>query len=75
MVNVSISIQGYAPFRCPVGWTAGEAKIEIRSRYVLDGGGIDKNDAGMRENDIITSDGEYEFVNFQPRQGNGYYID
>ncbi len=41
----------------------------IRSMYGLNGGFIENGGAAMFPNNIITTDGDYHFVNFQKKQG------
>ena len=66
---VNIVVAGHSVFPCPVGWTVEKARNEIRSRYGLLNGGIDRNGEAMASDDIITADGDYRFVNFQSLQG------
>ncbi len=68
-MSVNIRIAGRNPFACPIAWTVEEARNEIRSMYGLINGGITRNGIVMRSSDLITSDGEYDFVNFQEQQG------
>ena len=67
----NIHIEGKDDFPCPVGRTVAEVKKEIRSEYGLLNGGIRENDVAIFDNDIITEDGEYRFVNFQLQQQQG----
>jgi hypothetical protein len=63
---VNIRISGRNDFICPVGKTVEQVEGRIRSMFVLNGGGIEKNGVSMFPDDIITNgDDEYHFVNFQ----------
>ena len=64
----NIHFQGKADFPCPVGWTVEQAVMQIRSMYVVIGGGILRNGEATLPNDTITVDGDYVFVNFVPQQ-------
>jgi hypothetical protein len=64
MGSVEIKIDGRKTFRCPVGWSAGEARTEIQARYLLTGGGIHRDGIPIRSTDLITADGAYKFQDF-----------
>jgi hypothetical protein len=49
--SVEIKIDGRKTFRCPVGWSSGEARTEIQARYLLNGGGINRNGIPIRSTD------------------------
>ncbi len=61
----NIRVKDHDDFPCAVGWNVEEARNEIRKTYILTGGCIVKNRIAARPTDLITSDGEYEFINFQ----------
>ncbi len=40
--EIRVIVNG-AIFNCPIDWTVEEAEARIRSRYVLEGGGVEEN--------------------------------
>ena len=68
-MSVNIHIAGRNDFPCPIGRIVEEVINVIRSGRLLLGGEIQRNGQVMFPNDIITSDGDYHFVNFQEHQG------
>jgi hypothetical protein len=71
-VNIHIAVEN--SFACPVGWTVDKAEKRIRSMYRFEGGGIIKNGVATDSDDIITSDGDYHFINYQELQVAGISI-
>ena len=69
MSAVNIRISGRNDFICPFDKRVEAVVDAIRSMYVLNGGGIQKNGVAMFPDDIITNYAEYHFVNFQELQG------
>ena len=68
MTTKDINVNGEV-FRCPVDWTVMEARDEIRSRFVLHGGGIYHNNVPVRATDLISSfTGTLVFFGGQPIQ-------
>jgi hypothetical protein len=63
--SVNIYVAEGKSFPCPVGWTVDRAERRIRSENELRGGGIRRNGLAMDSDDLITSDGDYQFVNYQ----------
>ena len=49
-------------FPCPVGWTVEAARNEIRSRYNLVGGGIDRDGVPLAASEVIGNTGVLTFV-------------
>jgi hypothetical protein len=64
MVNIQIDGHKDKSFPCPVGWTVETARSEIRSMYLLIGGGILMDGVATASADTIKADGNYLFVNF-----------
>jgi len=73
-MSVNIHIAGRNSLSCPVGRTVEEVRNEIRSGYRLEGGFLTKNGVMMFSNDVITSDGDYHFVNYQEHHESGISI-
>jgi hypothetical protein len=63
--SVNIYVAEGKFFPCPVGWTVDRAETRIRTMYRLEGGGVLQNGVAMDSVDLITSDGDYRFVNYQ----------
>ncbi len=68
-MSVNIRIAGRNDFHCPLGWTVGKAIKNIREGRGLRYGEIENGGVAMDTDDVVTSDGEYHFVNFQEEQG------
>lgn len=68
-MSVNIHIAGRNDFHCPIGRRVEEVTNIIRSGRGLIYGEIQRNGVVMFPNDIITSEGDYHFVNFQEHQG------
>ena len=66
-MSVKIRIAGRSDFPCPLNWKVDIAEKRIRSGYLFDGGFIQRNGVALDSNDLITSDGDYDFVNFQEK--------
>jgi hypothetical protein len=73
-MSVNIHIAGKNSFPCPVGWTVNKAEKRIRSMYRFVGGGIIKNGVATDSDDIMTSDGDYRFINYQELQVAGISV-
>ena len=74
MATKDITVNGEV-FRCPVDWTVEETIRRIRSRYVLQGGGIDHNNVPVLATDLVSSfTGTLVFVGGQPKQPGKHFI-
>jgi hypothetical protein len=73
-MSVNIHIAGKNSFPCPVGWTVDKAEKRIRSMYRFEGGGIIKNGVATDSDDIMTSNCDYHFMNYQELQVAGISI-
>jgi len=52
--DITVIVNG-SIFKCPTDWTVEEARNEIRSRYALHGGGIEKDGIAVRATDLISA--------------------
>lgn len=66
---VNIRIANRNDFPCPIGRTVEAVTNAIHSGYGLLNGFIKRNGVAMFPDEIVTADGDYEFVNFQDQTG------
>jgi hypothetical protein len=66
---------GEGTFRCPLTGTVDQAKVEIRSRFLFIGGGLEDANGALVDGNAKIGDtnGEVKFVEGQPaQQGRSY---
>ena len=68
VVEITVGADGHL-FRCGTTWTAKQAKDEIRSEYLLIGGGLKLDGLSVLDEAQLDGSGKYAFVGAKSSEG------